>query len=86
MTMAIEMLYFAPTVTALVYQVCWILFAQDSQRRVEFVLFDVAVRGEILARGTPRDEILSGKKRQRPCIIVVLKMNLRPPKGIRVTV
>jgi hypothetical protein len=47
MAMAVQMLYFAPTVTCRCDKVGWILVSENVESSFEFVLFDVTMGGEI---------------------------------------
>lgn len=57
---AVQVLNLPPTVgPAVVDQMRWVLLAQDGQGGVEFVLLDVAMRGQVLARDAAGDQVFA---------------------------
>lgn len=49
MAVAIQVLYFAPTVTCHTDKVGWILVSKNAESGFKFVLFNITMGGEIFA-------------------------------------
>jgi hypothetical protein len=65
------MLEFSAAVAGAAEEVGGVVITEDGESLFEFVLFDVAVGGEILAGGIPRDQVGSGEQCQGSSIVVV---------------
>ena len=62
------------------------MISQHAQRRLELVLFDIAVRSEVPAGGASRYQVFAGQEGQRSRVVVVGEMHLGQPERIRITV
>ena len=51
------MLKFSSTVSCTADKMCGVVLAEDRKSLLKFVLLDVAMGRQVLARGTARDEI-----------------------------
>lgn len=59
-----------------------IFIAQDGKGLLIFALFDIAMCGEVTARGGSCDQILSGQQNEGSREIIIREMDLGEPKSI----
>lgn len=86
MAVSVQMLQLSAGVAGAADQMGGVLLAQDGQGGVELVLLDVAVGGQVLARGASRDQVFARQQSQGARVVVVVEVDLGQPERIGVAV